>query len=592
MTEAAEMQPKAGRAFGRLRLSAIVFALLGALGLAGYNAALPYETKVTVSELTREDGGSLSGDFSLPWPLKINKTAVADIRVTVPDGSELTQYESGAAFFNAPDTPGFFVDRPIITLRLDPEAQAAPDTVLSVTLPAKTRDILYHLPFGVAAFLFLAAWLGPGLRASFAPLRARVLAVAGGGVALALGGFFGLVIAEGIAVWLALLALLLGPIVTATVLLRAESESSGRQSPAREPLIKMALLLGTALGCCVLFEGYLAWDGARAQDAPSSSAETTTNDWFLLPDDVVRRAVKRRQVLTLPDDWRRRQETVAGATSAYTWHGALHVHDKWGFRRLDGPFPAKDPEKLRIMVVGDSLTYGYGIDDQWTYSNLLERSLQGSHRLEVANLGRSGYQSEDLVWVLRRFLPQLDPDLVIYAVCLNDFLPSGQGEYAAYPFPLPEDWKLYLSKRTNLARLFEDAYQSLLLALDLQSDFFDDILAGKADYQARFARDVAAMNDFVRGKGLPPIVGIVFHQSPGGDPRAWELIEVAEGALADADFDLISVMSWRERFEGQAFPVSRWEGHPNELAHSLVAQSLNERLLRHPRLADYRIEKP
>ena len=591
MTEAAEMQPKAGRAFGRLRLAAVVFALLGALGLAGYNAALPYEMKVTVSELTREDDGSLAGDFSLPWPLKINKTAVADIRVTLPGGSELKQYESGADFYNDGDKPGFFVNRPMIVLRLGPAAQATSDTVLSVTLPAKTRDILYHLPFGLAAFLFLASWLGPGLRASLAAPKPRVLAVAGGAVALALGGFFGLAIAEGVAVWLALLALLLGPVIAATLLLQAETEASGRRSPAREPLIKLALLLGTVLGCCILFEAYLAWDGARAQEEPSSSAEAT-NDWFLLPDEVARRAAKRSEVLTLPDAWRRREETVGGATSAYTWHGALHVHDKWGFRRLDGPFPAKDPDRLRVMVVGDSLTYGYGIEDRWTYSKLLERSLQDSHRLEVANLGRSGYQSEDMVWVLRKFLPQLDPDLVIYAVCLNDFLPSGQGQYAAYPFPLPEDWKLYLSKRTNLARLFEDAYQSLLLALDLQSDFFDDILAGKADYQARFARDVAAMNDFVRGEGLPPIIGMVFHQSPGGDPRAWELIEVAERALADADFDLISVMSWRERFKGQAFPVSRWEGHPNELAHSLVAQSLNERLLRHPRLEGYRIEKP
>jgi hypothetical protein len=59
--------------------------------------------------------------------------------------------------------------------------------------------------------------------------------------------------------------------------------------------------------------------------------------------------------------------------------------------------------------------------------------------------------------------------------------------------------------------------------------------------------------------------------------------------MAEAGFDLISVMGWRERFAGRVFRVSRWEGHPNELAHSLLAEQLYERLLRHPALQAYAI---
>jgi hypothetical protein len=105
-----------------------------------------------------------------------------------------------------------------------------------------------------------------------------------------------------------------------------------------------------------------------------------------------------------------------------------------------------------------------------------------SRRVEVINRDHNGFQSEDILGVLRQFLPVLDPDLVVYAVCLNDFLPSGQGQYAAYAFPFPADWKKYFLERTHLARLFDDAYQSLLLALDLRWDFFDDILAGEEIY--------------------------------------------------------------------------------------------------------------
>jgi GDSL-like Lipase/Acylhydrolase family len=266
----------------------------------------------------------------------------------------------------------------------------------------------------------------------------------------------------------------------------------------------------------------------------------------------------------------------------------LHLQDQWGFRRLNGPFPAKDPETLRIMMVGDSLTYGDGVAEEWTFSRLLERSLQPSHRVEVVNLGRDGFQSEDILSVLHQFLPLLDPDLVVYAVCLNDFLPSGETQDAAYTFPLPVDWKDYLLERTHLAQLLDEAYQNLLLALGLRADFFDDILAGGASDQARFAHDAAAMNRFVREEGLPAMIGIVFHQFPGGDPRGWELVEIAERSLANAGFDLISVMSWRELFRDRVFPISRWEAHPNELAHSLIAEHLYEKLLGHHKLQEYR----
>jgi GDSL-like Lipase/Acylhydrolase family len=570
----------------RLRWLALCFVLLGGLGVAGHYAAYPDRTTVAIAELTRDADGFLTGDFERPWPLKINKHALDEIRVMLADGTELQRAPSRAAL--AVTDSGFLVNRPEIVFRLDGATADGPDEIL-VILPVKTRDILYQLPFGIVAVLLLVSWPGLRSRATMRALWWRPLALAAGSLALALDGLLGLYVAKGPAVWLALLVLLVGPLIAATILLRAETKATGRESRAREPLIGGALLLGTVLGACILAEAWLGWQSTKSDEGMLSPAPAD-EDWFQLPDDVVRLANARTGALTLPDAWRRRDEKVEGATSAYVWHGALHLHDEWGFRRLNGPFPAKDPGTLRVMVVGDSLTYGYGVEEQWTFSRLLQRSLQASYRVEVVNLGRSGFQSKDIVGVLQTFLPQLDPDLVVYAVCLNDFLPSGERIYDAYPFPFPETWKEYLWQRTRLGRLFDDAWRSLLLALDLRHDFFEDILTGGKEYPARFARDVAAMNRLVQEEGLPPIIGIVFEQSPGGDQGAWKLIEIAERAMADAGFDVISVMPWRGRLGDRLFRVSRWESHPNELAHSLIAERLDERLRRYGTLEEYRID--
>src|SRR5262245_52325002 len=151
-----EPMPKPDRGARRLRLLALLFLLLGSLGLVGQFAAYPYRTTVTVSELTRDWDGFLVGDFSRPWPFRVSKWALDGYAVTLPDGTELERYESRGDLALADSGSGFLIDRPKIILRLDGPTRAVPDdTVLSVTLPTQMRDIFYQLPLGFAAILFL-----------------------------------------------------------------------------------------------------------------------------------------------------------------------------------------------------------------------------------------------------------------------------------------------------------------------------------------------------------------------------------------------------------------------------------------------------
>lgn len=89
----------------------------------------------------------------------------------------------------------------------------------------------------------------------------------------------------------------------------------------------------------------------------------------------------------LPEKWQKRTVDVAGSVHSYYWHGKLHVHDDSGFRRTT-PFPPKNPGRFRIVTLGDSLTYGYGIADEDTYASLTERALSREYSVEVFNLGR------------------------------------------------------------------------------------------------------------------------------------------------------------------------------------------------------------
>ena len=298
------------------------------------------------------------------------------------------------------------------------------------------------------------------------------------------------------------------------------------------------------------------------------------------------------QPLTLPDAWKGQPVQIEGARSAMSWHGKLHVYNEDGMRRTT-PFPPRQPEICRIMVIGDSLTYGKGVALEDTYPSLLQAQLAAEFRVEVLNLGVSGLQSEDLFSILTNFAPRLQPDLIVYGVCLNDFLASGEGQesrakLAAWAFPLPNRWKEFLRQHTRAGEFFDTRYHDLLMRLGLRADFLNNILHDLHHYQIRFTRDVTAMNYFVVSNGLPPVVAMVLDQYPEYEGRGQRVARLAESILSLVGMAVVPTDAYYKTYDGHKMGVSPWEGHPNEEAHRLFAEHLANFLRAHPVLQKYR----
>ena len=575
----------------RLRLAIVLLALLGLVTMGLHYSIIPVAQTTPLAEMTHETEGLYSGEISSAWPLRLNKDALDQLETITIGGDTLERVATRSSLLPPEAQAGFYLRRQKLLINPGEAALGQPEPAVTITLPIKLSENIYKVLLSLAAFLLIAAMFRDGAIALLKGPSKAMAWVFAGSLAIVLGGFALLALAKGFAIWLGLGFIVCGLLGAVASLLRAGEVANGRRSRSRELATSCILVAASTFLSFAAIEGYLGLADDRFVESMAEETAGKANvrqNWFELPDEVAARALSRAQALTLPKAWEREPIALAGATSAYNWHAALHVHDANGFRRLNGPFAEKKQDTFRIMVVGDSLTYGYGVEEQWTYSRLLESALQEHYGVEVINLGRSGYQSTDILDVTKTFAPQLTPDLIVYGVCLNDFLPSGQGEYAGGSFPLPEDWKEYLLERTELAKLVNDGYHSLLLTAGLKNDFLDDILSQDTGYRERFARDIAEMNRFAEQNGLPPVIGIVFHQYLTGNQRAWELIESAEAGMAAAGFDLISIKPWRTKPEGKKnFPVSRWEGHPNELAHSMVAEALYERLISGGYLAGY-----
>jgi hypothetical protein len=93
-----------------------------------------------------------------------------------------------------------------------------------------------------------------------------------------------------------------------------------------------------------------------------------------------------------------------------------------GFR---GPRHArpKPPGRVRVVVLGDSVAFGYAVDEASAFPRVLEARLAGlfpQAGFEVVNLGVGGYNAWNELELLRDVGLGYQPDLVLVQFCIND----------------------------------------------------------------------------------------------------------------------------------------------------------------------------
>lgn len=101
--------------------------------------------------------------------------------------------------------------------------------------------------------------------------------------------------------------------------------------------------------------------------------------------------------------------------------------------RLRGPAfdPAPAPGVKRILSIGDSVTFGWGVGDDESWPAHLERVLRArGHEVEVLNAGVPG----QALPAMATYLQRVGPTLGLHGVCLNRRAPPGPLSNAAEQF--------------------------------------------------------------------------------------------------------------------------------------------------------------
>lgn len=105
----------------------------------------------------------------------------------------------------------------------------------------------------------------------------------------------------------------------------------------------------------------------------------------------------------------------------YTW-GHPVVNNQYGFREEEFLSP-KPAGTYRVMVLGDSLTWGAGLAPEQRYTDIVERMLNErvpTKKFELLNFAVSGGPTTRERDILYEFKGVVQPDLIVIGYCAND----------------------------------------------------------------------------------------------------------------------------------------------------------------------------
>jgi len=128
---------------------------------------------------------------------------------------------------------------------------------------------------------------------------------------------------------------------------------------------------------------------------------------------------------------------IPNANGVFSAFGrATHVSiNSRGFRDQERSYD-REASRYRIIALGDSMVWGYGVQPDEIFTVLLERACP---RSEVINLGVSGYGTDQELLLLQREGVRYNPDMVIVVVSPNDFQDNIQKKvYLVYQKPMFE----------------------------------------------------------------------------------------------------------------------------------------------------------
>ena len=231
----------------------------------------------------------------------------------------------------------------------------------------------------------------------------------------------------------------------------------------------------------------------------------------------------------------------------------------------DKEYPVTKTDKHRIIFLGDSLTFGWGVKQEGTFATLVEGDMNSQSPTEVINFGTGNYNTEQAVNLFIDKGLKYNPDKVVLFYFINDaeITPEKSGLwFLGYSQFISFYWSRINSLLNNFlpSKSFQEYYESLY-----DEDQQGWINARKAIIQLR---------DICESKGIEFQVVLLPELHDVNNEIFANVYEKLALFLAENNIDYLNLA---KLFENHPDQIQLWvsydDAHPNNIAHKKIAES-------------------
>jgi len=246
-----------------------------------------------------------------------------------------------------------------------------------------------------------------------------------------------------------------------------------------------------------------------------------------------------------------------------------------GFRDYEHPIK-KDNNTFRIFVLGDSITFGWGVTLNDTFTKLLERKLnllkplKNYSKYEVINSGIGNYNTAMELTLLKEKGLKYEPNLIILQFYVNDVEVTPKKsklrvlEYSYFYIFL---WDKYTNARVRFSGNDYKKYYSSLY----EKDFI-----GKSNTEK-------AVNEIIRiskDKTIPILI-VIFPEFHNFEDYPFKEANEFINQIANSNnVSVLDLLPAYQNYEPKTLWVSQEDVHPNSLGHEIAADQIYGKLIK------------
>ena len=231
----------------------------------------------------------------------------------------------------------------------------------------------------------------------------------------------------------------------------------------------------------------------------------------------------------------------------------------------DKEYPVARNESQRIAVLGDSLTFGWGVEREDSFVTLLEEALNETDPTEMINFGAGNYNTEQEVNLFLEKGLKYKPDKVVLFYFINDAEVS------------PRKSKLWFLGYSNLITFYWSRVNSLVSKhvsaknwQEYYSSLYVDGQEGWEDSKKAFLQ----LRDVCQREGVQVQILLLPELHDVKNEAFRDIYDSVSRFLETNGIDHLNLATL---FKDQEKPRALWvrydDAHPNKLAHKVIAEA-------------------